>query len=243
MNTWLDGGFWSQHFQRVFCRGIEAYTDAVLHRLLPTFDGIDVEAEEVSRCMFETLGSLPVYDDDPMDMVEAAEMAQEKGIDYYESMAGVAQAVTNLAAAGLYHLFEQQMMVFHRRQVLDKAEENDVKLVCWPEFERRIANAGVRLNHLGSWSRVHELRLVANTVKHGEGPSAQKLHELRHELFVHPGLRGELSLNGHTPLSAEMPMGGQDVYVTRDDLEAYRRALLSFWLEFGEAIMAADAGR
>jgi hypothetical protein len=36
------------------------------------------------------------------------------------------------------------------------------------------------------WARIDELRLVANSVKHAEGPSAQQLRELRADLFQNP---------------------------------------------------------
>jgi hypothetical protein len=220
-----------------------AYADAVLNRLLPTFDDLGTEAEEVSRREYERLGEMPAFDEEPIDVVEASERAFEAGLTYYESMSGVAQAMANLAAAGLYHLFEQQVMVFHRRQVLSKAEENDLKYIRWSEFEKRIQNAGADLKQLQTWSQVDELRLVANTVKHGEGASAARLRQLRPELFVHPGLRDDPTWEGEPVGSAEMPMGGEDIYVTRDDLERYRDALVSFWREFGDAIIEADAHR
>jgi hypothetical protein len=90
---------------------------------------------------------------------------------------------------------------------------------------------------------VDELRLVANTVKHGEGASAARLRQLRPELFVHPALRDDPEWGGIPGHSAEMPMGGEDICVTRDDLERYRDALLSFWREFGDAIVEANARR
>jgi hypothetical protein len=62
---------------------------------------------------------------DRHDMADAAESAQEVGLELYLQLTGVRQGVLNLFTASLYHLFEQQLMVFYRRQVLRANEENN----------------------------------------------------------------------------------------------------------------------
>ncbi len=62
-------------------------------------------------------------DEDPADFAEAAEQA---GVSHYLLLDGIRQGMLNLFAAALYHSFEQQVMRFHRKQVLHPGEENDL---------------------------------------------------------------------------------------------------------------------
>jgi hypothetical protein len=101
VTTWLDGGYWAHYFRRVFARQIAALHRAVEERLLPTFDGIGAEAEQITSDEFDRLKRTP--GDDCGDMADLAETAQEAGFAHYEELTSVRQAILNLAAAALYH--------------------------------------------------------------------------------------------------------------------------------------------
>jgi len=209
----------------------------VLGRVLATFDDLDKEAEAVADQEWDRLMSLPGCEDGP-DPGELAEQATERGLEYYQTLQGIRQGLLNVAAVWLYHLYEQQWHFFHRKEVLYPAEERCKELDKWRVFKNRLAEARVYVEKLPSWTKVDELRLAANTVKHGEGPSAEDLRNLRPDLFVPPwerdGTEGD-SLWAF-PLPPEMPLAGEDMYVSAGDLGQYFSALLSFWREFGEAI-------
>jgi hypothetical protein len=61
-------------------------------------------------------------DEDPSVFAEAA---RDMGVEHYLLLSGIRQGIVNLFATALYHLFEQQLMLFHRRELLQPAEEND----------------------------------------------------------------------------------------------------------------------
>jgi hypothetical protein len=105
-----------------------------------------------------------------------------------------------------------------------------------------VTNLGIDLSSLEPWAKVRELRLVANSVKHGEGSSAKQLRELRPDLFQNPAfarIRVEMGaswFDRQEPLA--MPLAGEDLFVTEDDLRNYSAAAVALFegvVEFCEA--------
>jgi hypothetical protein len=233
MHLWLDPNFWSRHFVEVFAAQLNAFVDAVERRVLPGFDSIDREAREAAQREYERLGRMPA--NDSFDMADAAEQAVDAGIALYQALWGVRQALLNLSAAALYHLFEQQLLLFHRRQVLHPSNQNDMSQVSFEALKLALAAVGVHVNSLPSWPIIEELRLLANAVKHGEGKSAAKLRGVRPQFFTDPSIASTLPTIG-LPKSINMPLAGQDIYVTRADLARYSRALTNFWIDLAAAI-------
>lgn len=235
MNIWLDGHFWSYHFQEVFVPQINTFCDAIVGRLLPTFADVEKEADEVAQAEYKRLGSLSDDEYTARDMGDAAEQALEAGLTYYQALEDIRQSLMNLATVALYHIFEQQLLFFHRRQVLHPSEEDDNAKLRVGELKKRLLDSGIDIESLGSWSKVNELRLVANSVKHAEGTSSEQLRDLRPDLFVDPSLHDE-NLSRLSSSGVYLPLAGQDIYVTADDLEGYRSAVVMFWEEFGHAV-------
>jgi hypothetical protein len=179
-------------------------------RLLGSFAGIEDEANRVADAAFEAYGELPGEG----DMGDFADTALDEGIQYYQTLAELKQGVTNLLAVGLYHQFEQQR-----------------------DYIKSIMHAGGAkfpdLREFGNWTKVDELRLLCNAVKHADGSSADELRKIRPDYFQSPLERAELlhrpRTSKHRPLVN--PIGGKDLFVTRDDLSVYRDALRLFWEE------------
>jgi hypothetical protein len=236
---WLDPQFWSREFKRIFSKQISALCDSVVNRVLPAFDHIDEEAEKVAEQEYERLGSLPA--DEYWDTSYDAETAENAATAYYMLMSGVRQSLINIATTGLYHLFEQQLLFFHRQQVLHLSEKNNKKLINLKELRIRLADGGIDIETLPSWPKIDELRLVANTVKHGEGESAKQLRAIRQDLFVHPSLRDH-SFFANSSGYTYMPLSGEDLFVEISDFQEYRNAILSFWDEFSAIILAKGTG-
>ena len=239
--TYFDALFWSRHFESVYAKQIIAFTDAVMDRLLPQFDNLEAEADQAADREYDRLGELPVGPDGPMlDMGECADMANDAGHSYYGMMTSVRQSLLNLSVAALYHMWEQQMMLFHRKQVLSTAEEDERKLLTFDEMKKRLAKGGVVLSRLPAWPKVEELGHLANTIKHGEGRAAESLRSLRPEMFFRDSVRGMGWDTFPGKSSVYQPLMGDDVYATAEDLQAYRTTLLGFWAQFSQAIVDAE---
>lgn len=250
----IDGFFWSRHFEQVFCRPVYVFIEAVEKRLLPTFDNIEAEATAVANDEWERFMTATVGPDDCVDPGDFADQAQDAGIEYCESLANVKQSLLNLSAVTLHHMFEQQMLFFYRKEVLDlraaKRLEALVKKNLQKAKERLevgtvmkcLKGGGINLHTLNAWVPLNELRLVANTIKHADGISSEQLRAKRPELFIHPRLRDRPDfMKGHLPLY--QPAAGEDLYLTLDDLKVYGEAVQQFWREFGEVILERSQKR
>ncbi|RLE45334.1 hypothetical protein DRJ25_05825 [Candidatus Woesearchaeota archaeon] len=170
-------------------------------------------------------------DIDPADL---AERAQDAGIEYYMMLSGVKQTLLNITATTLYHLFEQQIIFLLRREILNTSEENNVQLMRVSVFKNKLREKGINIESFKSWKKIEELRLVSNSIKHAEGPSAVELREFRPDLFQPPMIRTQEEQFITSPIVTRvyLPLAGEDIFVTQEDLSEYKDALLDFWSEF-----------
>jgi hypothetical protein len=233
---------WSDIFRRVYKRQAGLIGEQLLRRVLPAFDDLETEAEQIANDEYARLGRMPAYDDS-VDMGDLADVAQDAGIAHYEDFTSLRQGALNPVTAGLFHLWEQQRLQFYRREVLHPLEEDDRKLFGWKAMNARFVEYGVDVARLSSSKKINELRHVANVIKHTEGPSSDELLALRPDLFVHPLFRKEQGGRGHPAGDVRMPLMGDDLYVTEEDLAVYTNAVQDFWEEFASALEAADSSR
>lgn len=232
----LNHHYWQRVFKRKFCRELCAIVDALETRVLPSFTGIEQEAEKASSDAWDAFMSAPgTGDEDPSEFAEAAENI---GIEHFQLLNGIRQGAINLFAAALYHAFEQQFVLFGRRELLSPTEENKEQLLRLRTLRERLTSVGVDIEAFSTWARIEELRLLANVVKHAEGQSARELHAKRPDLFKAPGLPdlGKWNLGRQR---VYQPLLGEDVYVNIEDMRRFRDELIKFWDELGEAIAAA----
>jgi hypothetical protein len=231
--------FWRRHFQRKFVPHLRRLLETLSKRLLPAFDGLEDEANKVQEDTFAELMAMP--GDPDSDLSVLAEAAHDASLDHYFGMCDVRQALLNSFAAILYHAWEQQLLEFHRREVLHPADQHDPKLMSLKVLLARLHEKGLSVANLPSWGAIEELRLVANTTKHADGDSAAKLKTLRPDLFEHPSARdsGLPKLRFIPPVYA--PLSGNDLYVGLNDLRRYGDAVTSFWDELALALARADA--
>ncbi|MES2178507.1 MAG: hypothetical protein V4550_11665 [Gemmatimonadota bacterium] len=249
-----NGMYWRHVFRDSFVKEIRAFHDVTLRRFLPTFDNLEAEADAVTAAEYERLGQCSGGDGDSgYDMADAAEDAHEEGLEHYQRLTSVRQGLLNLVATGLYHLFEQQAGTFTRRQLLTVHEERNEAFMrplfkgsrMMAEMNARLLKEGIDPSQLPTWHKVDELRLVANTIKHGPGGSAQDLYALAPLLFTSPDFRPGMPFAdmGLRRLASapkmprvDRPLGGEDIYITAEELTAYCESLVAFWHDLGDAI-------
>jgi hypothetical protein len=234
MDLWLDGNHWSIWIRKVCIPEIEWTRRTILEHMLPSIPDPATEADKTSDAIW--YGNTEHYSDEE-DPCALAEYAENQGFEVYDRLNGVRQAAANMATVMLWHLLEQQMLVFHTRQVLTVHEEQAArentklrkKLFQLEEFHSRLDAGGCSMKSLSVWPMVDELRLVANTVKHGSGPSSDELFKIRPDLFYPNCDTQEHNL---PLLSLRKPAAGEDLYVTEQDIAAYFEAVISLWQEF-----------
>ena len=235
-----DPRYWQRHFQSQFVPALNLLVEVLERRLLPTFRESDInhEAEAVADEAWESFMSMPGTGEE--DLSNFAELAQEAALEHYLLVTGIRQGVVNMFAAGLYHAFEQQLLYFHREELLPYSHQHDAAQLKVSKVKEQLAERGIGLASFRAWGLVEELRLLANAVKHAEGESAAQLRLARPDLFEEPRLQG-LGLDVTPEISRPiyLPMIGDDIFVTVDDLMRYRDALIEFWRELGDALCEA----
>jgi hypothetical protein len=233
----LNHTFWRRHFTRRFIPHLRRLLETLEHRILPTFDNVEEEATRIQEETYHELMNMPAGPDD--DPSVPAELAHEAGLAHYEDISDVKQTLLNIYASLLYHSWEQQLLEFHRREALHPNEQHDHALLHLAQVQRRLLENGIDITMLPSWPVLHELRLVANAVKHAEGVSAEKLKQVRPDLFELPSTAGyALPSSSYVP-RVYAPLSGSDLYVQLGDLRNYVEAAVSFWQEFPDALAAA----
>jgi len=229
----LNGFFWCNYFEQNFVQQICSFANVLEERLLPPLANLDDEAKTIQEQKWKQLLSLPGED---IDGAELADQALEVGITHFELMSGIRQGIINMFAAGIYQLFEQQLMLFHRKQVLHPSEENKASLFKLELFKQRLLSLGIDIDAFGCWGKIEELRFVANTVKHAAGKSATELHALRPDLFELPNLNLSGAGLNSQPSQVYLPIAGEDIFISIEDIACYRDNLISFWHELSNAM-------
>ena len=229
----MDALWVANNIHWIYLPPVEAYRATALTKILPVFDDLEQEADAVAEAEFERLCAQPASPDFDGDLSDLAEGATEHGNDYGETMFAIRQSVLNLLAAGLFHMFEQQQKGLFHQTVAARTGTD----FSWDALDNSLAASGVDRRRLPGATSLEELRLVANTIKHGAGGSAAKLAALRPDLFdFDPDGNREEDLDkqrlGATIRSSDLlfaPLGGGDLYVTEKNLADWCNAVLQFW--------------
>jgi hypothetical protein len=226
----VDGHYLAKRFRLTAIPYIHAYGEWVLCEMLPRFEDIERRGDDVANAEFDRLGAEPAGENCDGDMGWAADKAQDKGLAFYETMQALRQTTLNLFAAGLFHLLEQQLAdLCHDGPLLARSEiqpPNDTKMELLATWYRR--HFSLDLHSLTTWPGVDEMRLVANSIKHGEGGSAEQLRKRRPQLF-HDPLLGDLKCkDGSEKRLVRSPLAGEDLYITEEVFKEYSESANRF---------------
>jgi hypothetical protein len=230
----LNHHFWQRYFRTEFQSELSALVAVLEDRILPGFVGLEEEAERVSSDAWEAFMAMPgTGDEDPSDFADQAEQA---GVSHYILLTGIRQGILNSFAATIFHCFEQQVMLFHRRELLAPNEENNEKLFSLREFINRLKRVSIDVSSFSVWPRIVELQLAANTVKHADGKSARELRAVRPQLFENPALAKYLGESFRSSPSVYRPLLGEDIYMSTTHIHEYADSCKAFWDELGNSM-------
>jgi hypothetical protein len=229
-----DYGVWPFYFRREYIPQIEFYASCLKDRLPPTVTNLEEEAKKVEEDTYWRLLSKATSVDP--DIASLAEQAVDEGLSHYQMMEQTVQGITNLFTVGLFHLFEQQLMYFHRKWLMGSDDRDQLKIDVAKD---QLLQRGIDVKGFTSYSKVHELRVLANCIKHGDGPSCEELRRVQPILFRSPHLRDHPEMNlpwNPPPRPVIQPMAGEDIYMTMDEFVRYAEAVKTFWSELGSAL-------
>lgn len=209
-------------FMRVYGQWVEEHIIPMSNQLEKMANAVELEA-------YGNLMSQPAGDDYSGDGSDEAEAAHDAGLSFYEDITKMYQATLNLFSAGLFHVMEQKLADLTRDGAIEN-EVSDTKLEVVVDWYRK--NCQLDLTQFPAWPVIAELKDVANSTKHAEGPAAKQLRTKHPELFVYPSLRKDEpnATIAVSPLS--LPLGGDGLYVTGREFREYHKAVSDFfeWL-------------
>jgi hypothetical protein len=206
----------------MFLPQLSALRESIFSRVLPTFDSIGAEAKAIEADAYVRLSARTTENTDGGDLAEAA---FDAGLRHYHLMSETRQAVINVFAVAVAHLFEQQRHLLPFR-TLSEAEPSSPKRER--SFDALLEAHAIDARTFIHRSKLEELDLVSNVVKHAEGRSAKALRSLRPELFSHPSLQ-DASFSPPPVEPVHRPLMGTDLFVQPSDLRDYINAIESFW--------------
>ena len=217
---------WFTHrFLDLFQAQIRHYQTSAINRLFPSFSDLEKDAADFESCETKKMEALV---DPEMEYSDFAEIIHDRTIDYYISLSNVRQGIVNLLTAGLFHLFELQMAQFVNSSVNKTNGKKDLFI----RFEEILEDQKCLAVSLPHWDMLrNELRLVANTIKHGPGNSAEELVRSRPELFRPEHMKSDDTFASHAG-SAISPLAGEGLFLTIDDFKIYATAIVEFWDAF-----------
>jgi hypothetical protein len=213
--------------RRSLQREVMDFTSIYYERLLPALGDIESQAEEFMNRRYEDY----LEGFDPWDCVDPSSLAEQaltNGINYYEYLSLGKYLLTSSWHATLYHLFEQQLkcFLFHEMSHYYKL---DFAAFCknLKDIKKLLKDHGIDVEQLPCWSRIHELRLLCNVIKHSDGWSADELRRCNPGLFRQHDDAKLMSLYKSTLLE-------ESLAIDETTLKGYEEAIISFWDEIPE---------
>jgi hypothetical protein len=233
----VNGAYLAMQIRQRVLGPVLSFSECIFRDVLPPFENLDRRADKIADDYYNRIGSQPAEEDEDVDMASVAEAAQDHSLSWFQMMVSVRQSMLNLLASGLYHLAEQQLADSCRDGSFTVRPPRDTKLEIVADWYRD--HFGLDLRTLPSWAVFDELRLVANAVKHGEGPATRQLREIRVQLFSNPDyaeIYREFEEAGIPPTLGPVfvPLSGEGLFVSEKLLKVYAEGAESFFREIAQ---------
>ncbi|WDZ97333.1 hypothetical protein Herbaro_05965 [Herbaspirillum sp. WKF16] len=211
-----------KHYCDKYCSQIDILVEILESKLLPTFPSAQQDVMTEIGHLQEQAANCH-----ELDMQQMSDSLLEYEYSKMSLLDGVQQALLNMYAIALYHLFEQQLTDCQMNVIGARAKRYGGVLVDeWREQFPRI-NLGEMVA-----VEIEEMKFLCNTLKHGNGPSADMLHQKWPLYFKGPWerefLEDDPNAIEHVP-RLQMPIFGNDVFVELADIIRFQQSLKAFW--------------
>jgi hypothetical protein len=234
----MTGGYLAHQVRQYAIRPIIAFREYVFRDVIPQFCNLNQRADQIGSEYYDRAITPPVDEDCDGDTSQFADEAHDHALSWYEMMRSLRQTMLNLLAAGLFHLTEQQLALLGQDASFENRQPKSTALEDLAKWYGSILR--LDLYTLQGWPLIEELRLVANTAKHAEGRSSEKLKSLRPQLFCDPALEKMFEGTGvkeyfvNRPVAA--PLAGADLFVTEGALQQYAEGVEVFFREIAATL-------
>ena len=183
---------------------IDKIFSTIFERLLPVYNNIEDEAKQIEKDKLESLSKS--FNPETMDPSDAYQEAWEDGAEHYSIQHEMKQEFLLNNATWLFHLFEKDcLLMFDGKKGIDAINY--------------LNGLGIETDSNSKWHTINkELRLLANAIKHGEGPSFTALEVLRPDFF-------------------DSTYSTVQVKINAQDLEHYIDSMKNFWNVFFDKVL------
>ena len=192
-------------------------------RTIPSFGDIEKEATDYADSIYNNFPA-----DENTDPATVADFANDKGIQHYELLNIMKKNHLLMTISMLCQIWEQQLIKFsltemrHFLHIKNNLSFGDAKKI----FELH----GVTFEDTESWEKIREMRLLVNTIKHGDGESARKLRKIRPDYFELDIIKGTDTLE----LAGAVLLDSYSLMVEEKDFRCYMELTEAFWDEMPE---------
>ena len=194
-------------------------------RTKPQFENIEKETDEYTNSLYNNYPAAEYTDGGYV-----AEWAIDKGIEMYEVLSTMKSNHLLMTISMLYHIWEQQLIRFTIHK-LQHYLEFDKRTVGYEDVQRIFELHGVNITDTKSWGKIRELKLLVNTIKHGDGSSAERLRKLRPDFFKVDTIKTDI-----LELHDAVLLDSYSLQVKENDLYDYVKATKNFWDEMPERV-------
>lgn len=176
-------------------------------RLLPTFDAIEQEAEVIQENTMKTLNE--TCSTHGMNEYDCYSASHCQALHHYTTNKEMKRELLNHQTAFLFHRFEKDCQEIFKNLIV---KDGNILI-------NELIKLNIQTEIGSSWHKINnELRLVTNVIKHGEGPSLDKLKEERGDLFI----------------SSFHYLINSSIEISLDELTIYVEEIKKFWIDFFE---------
>lgn len=206
---------------------IQSFTEIYFKKLLPVFKDIESESDKLANDLYDDFMNQPA-NDKYIDPAAIAEQALNNGIEHYSYLKLGRYNLTASWHATLYQLWEQQSRLFLFRELSHVSMiKFDIFCTNLSEIKKNYKFHNVEIEQFTCWTRIKELCLLCNVIKHGDGNSAKRLRKIKPDMFKQEGEVDSMEAYKTTLLQ-------ETLNISEISLNDYREALLSFWDEIPE---------
>lgn len=165
---------------RMYSQEVIDYSQWVEKRLIPCFCDSETEYEKISD---EYIQQREItFDPDTEGPFDATEDAHYVALESAQITAEINAYMLGMAIAGLWHLFEKQLMEFLEMELKTNGLENKKKFQ-YEDAKKKLKKFGIDMENLPCSSDINTLRLITNTIKHGEGHSYEELKKTKSDII------------------------------------------------------------
>ncbi|MBU3073878.1 hypothetical protein [Clostridium estertheticum] len=216
----------------------ELFINTYVNRIAPVFSTIEHEADKIRDDYYQELGEN--FNPERDNEADCAELAVEKGFNYYEGMSLMQYNTKLMWISTVYEFWEQQIRKFlygeitRSHKFYDKKDnESKYKDFCTKGIDDIKATFlwfDYNLELQDSWKDINELRLLTNVIKHGDGWSATELQKNKPLYFKDDESNiNRLELYRNT-------LNNVVLNVQEKDFVRYCKSLAKFWDELPERL-------